>query len=83
MGVPKYVIQEHGQEFAAGGINTEQLPQVLMEALTSGKVVGYQGRGLGRPIIETTVNGQPIRVAITVANNGYIVGANYLGRVKP
>ena len=47
-----------------------------MNALENGKIVGYQGRGTGRHIYEFTYNGEIHKVAITVGNNGFIVGAN-------
>ncbi len=47
-----------------------------MTAVTEGKIVGYQGRGTGRPIYEIEYNGKLQRVAVTVGDNGYIVGAN-------
>ncbi|WP_220094767.1 hypothetical protein [Pantoea dispersa] len=53
-----------------------------MKAVTDGKVVGYQGSGIGRPIYETMINGKKYNIAITVGNNGYIVGANLRGSVK-
>ncbi|MEK4407056.1 LXG domain-containing protein [Sporosarcina sp. FSL K6-6792] len=66
----------HADEFAAKGIKSNEIPDLLMEALSKGKVVGTQGRGNGRPIYEVVFNGQKQRVAITVGNNGFIVGAN-------
>jgi hypothetical protein len=77
-----HIIKEHGAEFAGAGIGAQEIPKVLINALNSGKIVGYLGQGVGRPIIETVVNGQTIKVGITVGNNGYIVGANYLGRAN-
>ncbi len=47
-----------------------------MSTIRTGKIVGYQGAGTGRPIYEVVVNGQVRRVAITVSKNGYVVGAN-------
>jgi hypothetical protein len=76
-----HIIQEHGDQFSAAGISIEQLPKVLIETLKSGELIGYQGKGTGRAIYVTTVNGQQIKIGMTVGNNGYIVGANYLGRV--
>nr|WP_269136054.1 LXG domain-containing protein [Sporosarcina cyprini] len=71
-----YHVMRHADEFAAKGIKTNDIPDLLMKALSEGKVVGYQGRGQGRPIYEVVFNGQKQRVAITVGNNGFIVGAN-------
>lgn len=38
--------------------------------------------GTGRPIYETMINGKKYNIAVTVGNNGYIVGANLRGSVK-
>lgn len=61
------------------GISEAEIPSVVMKAVSQGKIVGYQGSGTGRPIYEITVNGQPQYIAVTVGNNGYIVGANPRG----
>lgn len=45
-------------------------------AVKSGTIVGYQGRGKGRPIYEFIYKGKTRRVAISIGSNGYIVGAN-------
>ncbi|WP_445448395.1 hypothetical protein [Enterococcus faecalis] len=52
------------------------IPDYLINALDKGTIVGYQGRGTGRPIYEFIYQGEKKRVAITVGNNGFIVGAN-------
>ncbi|HEL1761153.1 TPA: type IV secretion protein Rhs [Streptococcus suis] len=72
----KHILVEHGEQFVKQGVSNEMLPDYLMDALTNGKVIGYQGRGTGRPIYEFIYNGQTRRVAITAGNNGFIVGAN-------
>ena len=71
-----YHILNHSDEFETKGISQNQLPEFLINALNKGKVVGYQGKGNGRPIYEINFNGQTQRVAITTGNNGFIVGAN-------
>lgn len=75
----QHIIEEHGAEFAQAGISSAQIPGVLMQALTEGRIVGYQGAGTGRPIYEISIGGQQQRFAITVGGNGYIVGANPRG----
>ncbi|MGT2743034.1 pre-toxin TG domain-containing protein [Streptococcus plurextorum] len=72
----EHILVEHGEQFVKQGVSNEMLPDYLMDALTNGKVIGYQGRGTGRPIYEFIYNGQTRRVAITAGNNGFIVGAN-------
>ena len=71
-----HIITEHADDFLNKGITQEQIPDYVMNALENGKIVGYQGRGTGRPIYEFTYNGEIHKVAITVGNNEFIVGAN-------
>ncbi|NWA64206.1 hypothetical protein HX773_25290, partial [Pantoea sp. B9002] len=78
----QHIIKEHGSQFSQIGVPESQIPNVVMKAVSDGKVVGYQGAGTGRPIYETTINGKKYNIAITVGNNGYVVGANLRGEVK-
>ena len=71
-----HIIIEHAGDFLNKGITQEQIPDYIMNALENGKIIGYQGRGTGRPIYEFIYNGENHKVAITVGNNGFIVGAN-------
>lgn len=78
----QHIIEEHGAEFANMGVSPAQIPEVVMQAVTEGNIVGYQGSGTGRPIYQVTVNGQQQQIAVTVGSNGFIVGANPRGSVK-
>lgn len=78
----QHIIEEHGSQFAQMGVSEAEIPDVVMKAVSEGKLVGYQGSGAGRPIYELTINGQPQRIAVTVGGNGFIVGANPRGSVK-
>lgn len=78
----QHIVEEHGKQFAQIGVSEARIPDVVMKAVTDGKVVGYQGTGTGRPIYETMINGKKYNIAVTVGNNGYIVGANLRGSVK-
>jgi len=78
----QHIIGEHAKDFANIGVSEAQIPTVVMKAVSEGKIVGYQGRGTGRPIYETVINGEVHRLAITVSSNGFMVGANPAGRVK-
>ena len=78
----RHIIEEHGSQFAQMGVSEAQIPGVVMKAVSEGKLVGYQGSGVGRPIYELTINGQPQRIAVTVGDNGFVVGANPRGSVK-
>lgn len=78
----QHIIEEHGSHFAQMGVSEAQIPGVVMRAVSEGKLVGYQGSGIGRPIYELNINGQPQRIAVTVGDNGFVVGANPRGSVK-
>jgi len=69
-------IMNHADDFAAKGIARNEIKDLVMTALEKGQIVGYQGKGTGRPIYEVVFNGEKQRVAITVGNNGFVVGAN-------
>jgi hypothetical protein len=68
-----HIIERHGSEFAAKGIPEDQIPEFVTRAVTEGTQVGTQRT---RPIYELTFNGKVYRVAVSVGNNGFIVGAN-------
>ncbi len=78
----EHIIDAHGAEFAGMGVSSKEIPDVVIRAVTQGKLVGYQGSGTGRPIYEVDVNGQSQRIAVTVGSNGFIVGANPRGRAR-
>ncbi len=59
--------------FERRGISPEELPIFLITALTQGYQIRLQGT---RPVYELLWNGEWHYVAITVGNNGFIVGAN-------
>lgn len=75
----QHIIEAHGADFANVGISEAEIPGVVTRAVTEGRFIGYQGEGFGRPIYEITVNGQTQRIAVTVGDNGYVVGANPAG----
>lgn len=68
----KHVLK-HADDFKKGqGILVSKIPQTLFNTLRKNEIRGYQGKGNGRPIY----SGEKGAIAITVADNGYIVGAN-------
>jgi filamentous hemagglutinin len=78
----QHIMNAHGEDFANIDVPAVKIPEVIMQAVTQGKLVSYQGAGTGRPIYEVTMNGQTLRIAVTTGNNGFIVGANPVGGVK-
>lgn len=73
-------VMEHAGQFADVGIPREKVSQLVFSAAATGKIVGYQGKGATRPIYELIFEGRSYKVAVTVASNGFIVGANPVGR---
>ncbi|MGV8004085.1 hypothetical protein QPK14_18970 [Photorhabdus temperata subsp. temperata] len=75
----QHIVERHANDFAKIGVSESQIPNIVMDAVSKGKIVGYQGKGTGRPIYEITINGQKQRIAVTTGSNGFIVGANPAG----
>ena len=71
-----HIVGEHADDFAARGVTVNQIPGLVTDAASQGRIVGYQGTGTGRPIYEIVFDGTTQRVAVTVGDNGFIVGAN-------
>jgi hypothetical protein len=72
----QHILKEHSRNFVDVGISPEQIPDVVMAAVTMGRFVHYQGRSRTRLIYELTFNDQTHYIAVTIGSNGYIVGAN-------
>jgi hypothetical protein len=71
-----HVMEKHGDQFAQHGVAAADVPELVQRAATEGRYTGYlQGAKPGRPIFEVEFNGQTHHVAVSVGNNGYIVGA--------
>ena len=75
----QHIVERHASDFAKIGVSESQIPNVVIDAVSKGKIIGYQGKGTGRPIYEITINGQKQRIAVTTGSNGFIVGANPAG----
>ena len=71
----EHILQKQRQ-FAQRGVGQDQVADYVLTAVTKGKVVGMQRT---RPIYEFQWNGTTHRLAVTVGDNGYIVGANPIG----
>ena len=72
----QHIIKEHSQNFISQGILVEEIPDLIIITLTTGKFIGYQGRKKTRIIYEVVFKGKTYYIAVTVSSNGYIVGAN-------
>ena len=57
-------------------VSKNSIADFVLTAVSKGKIIGYQGKGTGRPIYQVEYYGKTYKVAVTVGSNGYIVGAN-------
>ncbi|BCS88785.1 hemagglutinin repeat-containing protein [Pseudodesulfovibrio sediminis] len=71
-----HIIERHASQFVAKGIPENEILDAIYQAIKENNIIGYQGKGTGRPIFEYTYNGKRQRIAITVSENGFVVGAN-------
>ena len=80
----EHIIKEHSQEFQSKGIDIELIPVLLREAILYGKIIGYQKtkNKTPREVYELEFNGKTIRIAITISDNGFIIGANPISKNK-
>lgn len=71
-------------QFARIGISEDEIVDVVMIAITEGRIVSSQGRETvnPRPVYEVTYKGEIKYIAVTIGSNGYIVGANPRTRLK-
>ncbi|MBW7869389.1 MAG: hypothetical protein H3C31_13825, partial [Brumimicrobium sp.] len=73
----KHILSRHTDDFVNQGILKGDIGDFVFDAVKNGKVVGTQGSGNNaRTIYETIYKGQTKRVAASVSDNGFIVGAN-------
>jgi hypothetical protein len=72
----RHIVERHATDFANVGIPQDRIVDLVFSAVTTGKVVGMQRT---RPIYEVVFDGQVCRLAVTVGDNGFIVGANPVG----
>ena len=73
----KHILERHQEDFYRQGIVSNEIPDLLISAILQDKIVGYQGTGeKAREVYEVVFKNENYYIAITIAKNGYIVGAN-------
>ena len=79
-----HILDKHNNELNNLGISNKDVPSFIIKVLAKNKVVGIQGEqnDFPRSIYETEVNKKIVYVAISVLENGYIVGANLISKYK-
>lgn len=69
-----HIESAHTLHFERYGIAKSDIASVVFDALINGSYCGTSGAD--RAVYEISYKGEPKRIAVTVGNNGYIVGAN-------
>lgn len=80
----QHIIQAHGHEFTSHGISLDSIPSYVLRVALRGKVVGYMktSNPLPREVYRVRINGKVKYVAISVSDNGYIVGAQFVEKER-
>ncbi len=69
-----HIKHRHSSQFNDKGIPNNLISKVIKKAVKEVKIVGTSGKN--RDVYETKVNGRVVHIAITISDNGYIVGAH-------
>ncbi|RLC16801.1 MAG: hypothetical protein DRI57_10745 [Deltaproteobacteria bacterium] len=69
----QHIMERHAEDFARQGFSSDEIPDIIIKAVTKGTIVGYQRT---RPIYETEIEGNRYHISVTVGSNGFVVGAN-------
>jgi len=80
----KHIKLKHAKQFEDVGIDEDSIVDLLREAILRGKMIGYQKtkNKTPREVYELEFNGKTIKIAITISDNGFIVGANPIKKEK-
>lgn len=73
-GLAHLLIDKRVADFARHGIGRDEIVDAVFTALTDGTPIGITGRD--RVVYLVTYQGHSVRIAISVGDNGFIVGAN-------
>lgn len=80
----KHIKIRHSKQFKDKGIEDNAIPELIREAITHGKLIGYQKtkNKFPREVYEVEFMGNIIKLGITISGNGFIVGANPITKEK-
>jgi hypothetical protein len=77
----EHIVGARGTDFVGRGVQPDEVLDYVWEAATKGTVVGTQGTTLGsRDVYAFAWKGELHLLAVSVGDNGYVVGANPVGR---
>ncbi len=76
----KHIIEKHAPELKKNGISIKRIPELIKKAVEEAKIVGISG--VDRPVYETAFDKKVVHLAITISDNGYIVGVHLTNKWK-
>ena len=76
----QHIYKRHEVDFVNKGISRDDIPNVVMNALERGKVVGINGSA---NVYRIMYNGVEQNIAVGVGSNGFVVRANPVSSWKP
>ena len=69
-----HILENHQEDFLQRGITEEQIPDLIITAISKGTIIGIQGKS--RIIYQVEINGIIQYVSLEISHNGYLVSAN-------
>jgi hypothetical protein len=69
-----HILENHREDFLNRGITEEQIPDLIIRAISEGTIIGIQGKN--RLIYQVEINEIIQYVSLEISYNGYIVSAN-------
>jgi hypothetical protein len=69
-----HILENHREDFLNRGITEEQIPDLIIRAISEGTIIGIQGKS--RLIYQVEINEIIQYVSLEISYNGYIVSAN-------
>ena len=73
----QHIVEGHIEDFAARGVPRDKIPNLILDALEKGKIVGTTGTGQNiRSVYEVNFNGTTQKLVIGIGSNGFVVTAH-------
>ncbi len=69
-----HILENHREDFLKRGIAEAQIPDLIIRAISEGKIIGIQGKS--RIIYQVKINEMIQYISLEISHNGYIVSAN-------
>ncbi|GEM_PF-2701366 len=76
-----HILDKRENDFISRGISKDKVAEFVIEVITHGKKIGIQGsRKPPRDVFEYNYKEQTIYLAVSISDNGYVVGTNFTNK---